>query len=112
MERGVQLGLDGVDIQLQPVRHTKLLVDRREVNAERVLGHEQPCASVLFGAPLPSTTARMTCRSFCLRLASLASYGFTFTGFLGEVSSENTRSFLTPAAIRVVRIVMPMLAGQ
>ncbi|WP_254787334.1 hypothetical protein [Variovorax sp. OV700] len=54
----------------------------------------------------------MTCRSFCLRLASLASYGFTFTGFLGEVSSENTRPILTPAAIRVVRIVMPMLAGQ
>ena len=38
----VQLVLDRVDIQLEPIRHAKLLVDRREVIAERVLGNEQP----------------------------------------------------------------------
>ena len=42
MGQGVELALDGVDIQLEPVRHAQL-VDRCEVIAEGVLGNEQPC---------------------------------------------------------------------
>ena len=95
MGQGVELALDGVDIQLEPVRHAQL-VDRCEVIAEGVLGNEQPCRR-------PSCSERQLAAKVPTKMRiPLVLCIFPCISLI----------ILTPAAIRVVRIITPMLAGQ